>query len=204
MFKYFNKMDDAADCAVGCPPNKTCPVASPNLGCVIGTSRPHNPGTPRYCEIDGNDVYISTERDMEAYGNQRHIVQQNQGTLELRQALYVLVQAIDIPQGPSMLRSDDEALSFPRLPYAIQGLTTNMIDDLVRLLHNMVPDSGFEVELQIADIERQPRSWHANPRNCFAVHPTHAQRLPQNALNLAANLEDRLRPPPDSKWSRSS
>lgn len=130
-------------------------------------------------------------RDIEAYGNQPHIVQQNQGTNGFRQALYILVQTVDVPQGPSLFRGDEGALSFPPPPYVIQGLTTSLVDDLVRLLHNIVPDSGFEVELKIADIERQPRSSSANPKNCFVIHPTHVQCLPPNALNLAAKLEIR-------------
>lgn len=178
-------MDDAAYCAVGCPPNKTCRWPT-RISAASSVHRGHTILVRRVA-VKLMAMTFSSRQSATWNGNQPHIVQQNQGTLELRQALYVLVQAIDIPQGPSLFRSDDGALSFPRPPYAIQGLTTNMIDDLVRLLHNMVPDSEFEVELQIADIERQPRSWRANRRNYFAVHPTHAQRLPHNALNLAPN-----------------
>lgn len=154
-------MDDAAYCAVGCPPNKTCPVADPNLGWVIGISRLHNPGTPRCCELDGNDgAFISTVRDIEEYGNQPHIVQHNPGTVGFRTAFYILVRAMDTSQGPWLLRIGEETLGFPPDVIDIQGFTINIIDDWsdCRTTSCLI-DSGFEIELQIADIERQPWSW---------------------------------------------
>lgn len=81
MFSNRNQTDDAAYFAIGCPPNKTCPVADPSLSFVVGTSRPHNLGTPRCCEVDHNDVFISTARDIEAPGNHPEIVQHNVATV---------------------------------------------------------------------------------------------------------------------------
>lgn len=183
-------MDDDAYCAVGCPPDKLCPATAPHIGCAIGTARPHNSNTPFCCEVDANDVFLSTVKKIEEYGNQPNIRQLNQGSLEFRTKLHLLIRNIHTPpQGPSLFRPGEDALVFPPDVVDIQGFTPGMIDDLIKTVHNMVPDSGFEVHLQVADIRRQPRSWRANPANEFVVFPTPLPQLPQDALLLAANLE---------------
>lgn len=181
-------MNDAAYCDVGCPANNVCPVADPNLGCVIGTARPHHPGTPRCCQIDANTVFLRTVRDILAHGNHPVTSHQNAGTGGVRQALGSLLQTIDIPAGPSFFPEDHRVLVIEPDLVDLHDLTESHIDDLVQILQKMVPDSGFQAELPIADIQRQPRAWRENHRNIFISMPTPTLTLPPRALNLAANL----------------
>lgn len=182
-------MNDAGYCNVGCPANSICPVADPNLGCVIGTTRPHNPGTPRCCQVDANFMFMKTVRDILAHGNDLVISQQNVGTVGIRQALGALLQTIDIPGGPSFFDDNHRALIIDPDLVDIHDLTESHIDDLVQILQKMVPQSGFQAELPFADIQRQPRVWRENLMNTFVSMPTPTLTLPPKALNIAANLD---------------
>lgn len=77
------KMDGHANCAYGCPQSKRCPVADPNLECVVGTTLPNYPGRPRCCEVDDNHYFIDTVRAILAYGNKPELfskMQEQQGS----------------------------------------------------------------------------------------------------------------------------
>lgn len=94
-------MDDDAYCAYGCPQGKRCPVADPNLGCVVGTLLPNNPGRPRCCEVDDDQYFIDRVRAILAYGNCPDIVQQNAGISGVRQALGALLDNMNLGGPPA-------------------------------------------------------------------------------------------------------
>ena len=177
-------MEDADSyCRYDCPPNKRCAAADPNFGCLVGTTRPHLPGQQRCCEVADHDYFLDTVRAISAYGNRHVVVQQNAGTAGVRQALENLLHSLDSGGAP------DNPIYNGVLEIVPGQLDPSMIDNLVRVMQAMVPDSGFSVEMAVADIARQPLVWRENRSNFFRSMSTPLQNLPTNALTLASHLE---------------
>jgi hypothetical protein len=176
-------MDDTAYCAYGCPPGKRCPVGDPNLGCLVGAELLHNPGRPRCCEVVDDDYFIDTVRAILAYGNRPEVVQQNAGTAGVRQALQNFLYDMNYGGAPDLPIFDGWLEIQPG------QLSPNMIDDLVKLMHKVVPNSGFKVKMDVADIQRQPVTFRENPRNYFVSHDIPFPQLPSNALTIAAHVQ---------------
>lgn len=176
-------MNDAAYCAYGCPQGKRCPVADPQLGCVVGTALANNPGRPRCCEVDANDHFIDVVRAILTYGSLGQNVLHYPGTAGIRDALQTLLDNMKLG-GPSVQNGFSDVLTIHP-----GQLVPTTIDELVQLLHKMVPISGFSVDMELSHIERQPRAWRANPVNYFYSTRAPLQNLPPNTLTLAAKLE---------------
>lgn len=177
-------MDDAAYCAYGCPDDKLCPVANPDIGCAFGTELLHNPGRPRCCEVDNDYRFLDTVRAILSYGNSPGVAQRNAGTGAFRQALGQFLNSINFGGSPGTTFIWHGLLDLN----AGGLLEPSMIDDLVQLMHTMVPDSGFKVKMDFADIVRQPVALKEDPRNFFISQEVPLQELPTNALTVAAHL----------------
>jgi len=176
-------MNDAAYCAYGCPPGKRCHVADPNFGCVLGDELLTNPRRPRCCEVEDHNAFIDTAFAILEAGNSFNVVQQNAGTAGIRQALGALLVSFGIGGHPP------QASFYETLTIRPGQFVPRMVDDLVKLLQKMMPDSGFSVDMEIYHIARQPREWRENPNNSFYSMVAPLQNLPSNALTLAATLE---------------
>ena len=146
-------MQPEAFCAVGCPPQKLCPVADNNLGCVIGTERLHNPGQPRCCEVDNADVYINTVRDILAYLNTHP--NNTEETAGFRQALGTMLQSLNIGAGAaSMFSNDTLFIDNMSRGAANANFTPSQTDDFLKLLEKA--EEMPTVDLYHDDITRQP------------------------------------------------
>ena len=130
-----------------------------------------------------NDYFLDTVRAISAYGNRQGVVQQNAGTAGVRQALENLLHNLNSGGAP------DNPIYNGILEIIPGQLEPSMIDDLVRVMQAMVPDSGFSVEMTVADIARQPLTWRENRLNFFRSMSAPLQDLPSNALTLASHLE---------------
>ncbi|CAM9777587.1 unnamed protein product [Ectocarpus sp. 8 AP-2014] len=145
-------MQPEAFCAVGCPPQKLCPVADNNLGCVIGTERLRNPGQPRCCEVDNADIYLKTVRDILAYLNTPPNA--TQITANFRQALGTMLQRLNIGPGPSMFFNDTLFIDNSSNQAPNANFTPSQTDDLLKLLEKS--NERTPVELFVHDMVRQP------------------------------------------------
>jgi hypothetical protein len=145
---------DTEFCAIGCPPDKKCPVADDAHGCVIGSTRLHNPGQPRCCEVDSADNYLKTVRDILAHGNALPNAQQR--TAGFRRALGAMIQKLTIDPGPSMFSNGTLFIdnSINGTPSA--NFSPSQVDDLLRLLAKMSRRTNI-VEVTTDDILRLPR-----------------------------------------------
>lgn len=178
-------MDDAAYCATDCPQGKRCPVADPDIGCFVGTELPNNPGRPRCCEVDGDDRFLDTVRAILRHGNKHSVVQQNAGTAGFRQAFQDFLDSMNVGGPPEDVFIDNGLLEIES-----GYLEPSTVDDLVKLMHEMVPDSGFKVKMEFDDIERQPVALRENPRNYFMSEKIYLDYdVPSNALTVAAHLQ---------------
>lgn len=178
-------MNDAAYCAYGCPGGKLCALGDPNIGCVVGTELLHNPGRPRCCEVDNDYHFLDTVRAILHHGNTPFVVQRNAGTGACRQALGQLLDSINAGGYPAQTFISNGTLDIP----THAQFPTHMIDDMVQLMHMMVPDSGLRVKMEFDDIVRQPLVLREEPRNLFKSHEVPIQQLPNHALTVAARLQ---------------
>lgn len=133
--------------------------------------------------LRGRRIFVDRVRAILAYGNHPDIVQQNVGTAGVRQALGDLFDNMKLGGSPA------HNVIHQRLKIFHGQLVPSIVDDLVQLLQKKVPDSGFSVDMTIADIARQPRECRENPRNSFKSMVAPLPNLPSNTLTLAATLE---------------
>lgn len=164
-------------CVSRCPQGKICHVADPNLGCLIGSSLPN---TRQCCQFDHNDYFIDRVFAIWRYGNGIDEI----NTRQFRRALGALLYSLR-----------NRIRTVPRLDKRIHGVLVirpnrfrpSTIDDLVQLMHKVVPGSGFKVIMGVSDIARQPAALRGNPRIVFkSIAPS--ANVPHNALTLAARL----------------
>ncbi|AAK14581.1 unnamed protein product [Ectocarpus sp. 4 AP-2014] len=174
-------MQPEAFCAVGCPPQKLCPVADNNLGCVIGTERLHNPGQPRCCEVDNADIYLKTVRDILAYLNTPQNDHQN--TANFRQALGIMLQRLNIGAGPSMFSNDTLFIDNSSNQAPDANFTPSQTDDLLKLLEKS--NERTQVDLFVHDIVRQPIERREDKFDFYIEDP------PENVPDLLC-LADRM------------
>lgn len=174
-------MQPEAFCAVGCPPQKLCPVADNDLGCVIGTERLHNPGQPRCCEVDNTDIYLKTVRDILAYLNTHPNNSQN--TANFRQALGTMLQRLNIDPGPSMFSNDTLFIDNSSNQAPDANFTPSQTDDLLKLLENATEMPT--VELFVNDITRQPIE---RRDHMFTFYVTDPPPNVRNLLGLASSV----------------
>ncbi|CAN0580483.1 unnamed protein product [Ectocarpus sp. 12 AP-2014] len=172
-------MQPEAFCAVGCPPQKLCPVADDNLGCVIGTERLHNPGQPRCCEVDNADIYLKTVRDILAYLNAPPNAPQN--TANFRQALGTMLQRLNIGPGPSMFSNDILFIDNSSNQAPDANFTPSQTDDLLKLL--AMSNERTQVELFASDISRQPRERREDKFDFYIEDP------PENVPDLLCRAD---------------
>lgn len=176
-------MQPEAFCAVGCPPQKLCPVADDNFGCVIGTERLHNPGQPRCCEVDNADVYLSTVRDILAYLNTDP--NNTEETAGFRRVLSTMLQRLNVGAGAASMFSEDTLFidnSSRGGPNA--NFTPSQTDDFLKLLEKA--EEMPTVELYHDDITRQPIARRTHNFLFYIFDPP--PNAPSNLLGLASHV----------------
>lgn len=167
-------------CAAHCPAGKHCFPEDNAQSCVVGSARVDNAGNS-CCVVDQNVMFLKTARDILAHAQAQAVL--NPGTENVRSALTAFVNTMpQLSQNPSMFQGS----RFTFIPWM---LDEQQGEDLIQLLERVVPQTGYSVELEMADLRAQPLQRRRKPQNRYACNGVTLNELPHDALSLATNLE---------------
>lgn len=142
---------------------------------------PNGSGTP-CCMVRADLTFLRTVRNILVYSDQQAQFN-NPGTGNTRDALRQVLAST-----PQEVNFGVGSFMNGRLTIDVHQFHPRMVDDLIQLLENVLPQTGYIVEGSIPEVQRQPFHRRRKDQNVYWCLSSMRGELPENTLLLATNI----------------